>query len=540
MYRKNVLILSTTLLIASIVLGACAPATPEATVAPVEPTEPPPGPTEVAPEPTAEPTPDVREFLTLAHSSQFGGSEELDPASPTRFSTVSYILFDRMVDLDVGGKPKGRLLESWEVDETGQRWTFHVRQGVRFHDGKPLTVHDIVYSIQHVLDPEIDLPAAAVFELVDLEGLETPDDYTLVVPLDRPHSDFALLMTDYRMRVIPEGSKDDPNSPDYLEKTGNATGPFILETLDISGTTVLVANDDYWAGPPGLAGINVVNIADADARVQAFLAGQVDVLWEMPHEQAELFEGNPDYQLVTRPSGGWQNFAMRTTVPPFDDVRVRQALRLVVDREEMLAIAAQGNGVIACDTPVHHADQYYLEQDCPQDIERAKELLAEAGYEDGLTVELHVSEQDPYMIPMAVVYKEQAAEAGINVEIIQRSADGYWNEVWLIEPFCASHWGERHADQVLNEVFRCGASWNEIDWCNEDFDALLDAARSETDFETRRSLYHQAQELLVNEGGEIIPFFTNVIRVYDSRLRGLPKRADDIYDYQDFYFEPEE
>ena len=184
-----------------------------------------------------------------------------------------------MSGLDVNGRPKGRLLGAWAADELAQTGTFQVRQGVTFHDGKPLTARDIVYTMRNVLDPEFASPAAAALSLVDVDGLQVLDDYTVVVPLTQPHSDFPLLLTDYRLRVIPEGSKDDPNSPDYLEKTGNGTGPFRLETLDIDGITVLVANDDYWDGPPCLAGINVVGIADSDARVHALLAGQVGIMW---------------------------------------------------------------------------------------------------------------------------------------------------------------------------------------------------------------------------------------------------------------------
>ena len=542
MNTKKLWWMTSLMLVGAIVIAACgtaATAVPPA-VAPVE--EEPAAPVEEEPaEPVEEvPAEPERGVMTVAHSNEWGGNEELDPASPTRFQNVAYPLFDRMIDLDVNGRPKGRLLVSWEADEFAQTWTFQVRQGVTFHDGKPLTARDIVYTMRNVLDPEFASPAAAALSLVDVDGLQVLDDYTVVVPLTQPHSDFPLLLTDYRLRVIPEGSKDDPNSPDYLEKTGNGTGPFRLETLDIDGITVLVANDDYWDGPPGLAGINVVGIADSDARVQALLAGQIDMMENVAAEQANQIEGNPGYTILELPSGNWAPLSMSVITSPFDDIRVRQALKLVVDRAEMLAIVAQGAGVIACDSPVHPSDQYYLKQECPQDIERAKELLAEAGYADGLTVDLHVSDIRPLMIPMAVVFKEQAAEAGITVNIITEPSDGYWSDVWLKDSFVAGNWGERHADQVLNEVFRCDAAWNEIDWCNEEYEQLMDAARGELDFEKRLTLYHQAQELLVADGGEIIPFFLSATRIFNSLLVGLPERSDDIYDWQAFRFEPGE
>jgi peptide/nickel transport system substrate-binding protein len=207
---------------------------------------------------------------------------------------------------------------------------------------------------------------------------------------------------------------------------------------------------------------------------------------------------------------------------------VRQALKLVVDRQEMIDIVLQGHGSVAYDHPVWAGDPYQLVLDRPQDIEKAKELLAEAGYPDGLTVELYVSDIDAFLVPMAVVYKEQAAEAGINVEIKQVPSDGFWTKYWQVEPFVGTHWGQRAADQVLNEGFRCGASWTEGNFCNEEFDQLLDDARKELDLAKRTELYQKAQQLLVDEAGVIIPFFKNEVDVMNARVKGIPL---DKFDY---------
>ena len=215
---------------------------------------------------------------------------------------------------------------------------------------------------------------------------------------------------------------------------------------------------------------------------------------------------------------------MRTDTAPFDDLRVRQAMKLVVDRDVMLQTVLQGFGAIAGDHPVWPGDQYYLPVDRPRDVEKAKTLLAEAGYADGLTVTLFTSTIAEGMIEMTVAYKEMAAEAGINVEIKQTPAEGYWNDVWLKEPFCSSSWGERQADQVLNEVYRSGASWNETYWSNSTFDQLLDDARKELDFEKRKALYQQAQQLLADEGGAIIPAFVNNLSAAHKRVQGVDMR----------------
>ena len=519
------------MVLVAMLLSACAPATPEpteapaeATEAPAEATEAPAEPTEAPAEPTEAPPEPIEERGTfrMTHHAQAYGGASFDPASPIRFLPAIYFIYDRLVGLDENGLPVPDLAVSWEPDETAEKWTFKLREGVTFHDGKPFTSADVAYTFKHIFDPELESAVAAMLDIVDVEALETPDDLTVVFNLKSGHADFPLLLADYRVRMIREGSLD------TIEENPIGTGPYKLEKFDLDGTTVFVVNDDYWRGPPGLAVIEVIAMADSEARVQALLANQIDLVEELGPEQLAMFEDDPNYVIREVPTGYWQNFVMNVTLPPFDDVRVRQAMKLVVDRQEIIDVVLQGHGSMGYDHPVWPGDPYFLELDLPQDIEKAKELLDEAGYPDGLTVELYVSDIDSFMIPLAVVYKEQAAEAGINVEIKQVPSDGYWDQIWLVKPFCGSHWGQRPADQILNEAFRCEASWNETFWCDEEFEQLLDDARKELDLAKRTELYRKAQQLLADEGGEIVFLFKNEIDVMNARVKGMPLDKFDI------------
>lgn len=490
---------------ATSVLAACGQATPAA------------GPTSPAVSPSS---PISRGTLRLAHTLEWAGKEVLGPASPVRFFPPVELLYNRLVRLDEAGRPAPDLAVSWEADATATQWTFRLREGVRFHNGKPFGAQDVLYTTRYVMNPELESPGAAVLEIIDVEQLRAPDDRTVVFTLKQPHADFPLLLLHYAMYIIPDGIGDAINT------TGIGTGPFKLQQFAPEGTTIVIANDDYWDGPPGLAAIEVVGIADGEARTAALLADQIDYNDVAP-ETAPLVRQNANYVLNALPAGGWLVMAMRADQPPFTDPRVRQAMKLVVDREAMVKTVLSGYGQAASDHPVWPGDQYYLEIGRGPDIARAKALLAEAGYADGLDVTLYTSSIDSYMIPMTVAYKEMAAQAGINVEIKQESADGYWNDIWMQVPFCCSSWGERQADQVLNEVYRSTASWNETFWKSAQFDALLDQARRELDFQQRAAIYQQAQQLLADDGGAIIPFFTNDLSAAHKRVKGVDRRYFD-------------
>ncbi len=319
------------------------------------------------------------------------------------------------------------------------------------------------------------------------------------------------------MGILPDGSGD------TIGKSGNGTGPFILKKIDATGITTLTANDNYWNGKPGAAQVDINSIPDAEARLQAMLAGQLDWLG-VTAQQVARFKNNPQFKLQTFPSGGWLGFVMRTDTKPFDDVRVRKALRMMADRAEFLKLTVgEGNGAVSCDQPVTPHDPYYADLKCPADVAGAKALLAEAGYAKGITVDLHIAPMIAGWAPMAEIYQRQAAAAGINVNIVNDAADGYWTNVWMAQSFFATAWEDRTADGALNEMFRSGTPYNESYLADKKFDSLLDQAHRELNFDARKALYAQAQQLLWDESGTFIPFTLSVgTYVLSARVQNFP------------------
>ena len=350
-----------------------------------------------------------------------------------------------------------------------------------------------------------------------MDKVEAVDPLTVKITLGSPNADFLTALMDDRISMIPEGSGE------TIGKTGIGTGPFKMVSYDPEGTTELAANDDYWDGRPKVDGMTFVAIPDTEARVQALRAGQID-MESISVEHLGMFANVPDFQILPYSNGGWNGIVFRTDTKPFDDARVRKALRIVVNREDMIRlIAGENAGQVGCDNPVWPGDPYFTDLGCKQDIEGAKQLLAEAGYPDGIDIEVFTSDLEPAMIRYAEVYQQQAAAAGIRVTIRKTPGDGYWNDVWMVEPVTVTSWSGSAADIILNEAYRSTSSWNETYYKDPAFDALLDSARREPDFEKRKAIYGEAQRKLYEEGGSLIGFFTNVLNVVHKRVRGIPE-----------------
>jgi peptide/nickel transport system substrate-binding protein len=454
---------------------------------------------------------DTRGILRYPYKLAWGGKETLNPTSPTRFMEAISIVYDRLVSLDANGRPVPELAVSWQSNDLASVWRFTLRRGVRFHNDKELTSTDVVYTINHILSEKTS-PMASAMRVVD--SVTGPDDATVIFHLRQAYADFPMLLSDYRVGILSE------NSLPTLDKTGNGTGPFKLGRLDAEGTSLFVANNSYWKGPPGLKAIEIVSIADSEARLQALLADQVDLIQISPH-QASLFAHKTDFIIQSAPTGDWRGIVMRTDLAPFNNLNVRKALRLAADRQQMINLVLDGRGTVACDAPVWPGDQYHLELQCPQEIDQARLLLTKAGYPNGIDVDLYISDVDPFVIPMAEVYKQQVAKAGIRVTLKQVPSDTYYTSTWMVVPMCATLWGQKPADQILNELYRSGSTWNESHWARIDFDNLLDDARRQRDPEKRRQLYQDAQRLLFEQGGVFIPFHVTKTRALKATVLGL-------------------
>jgi peptide/nickel transport system substrate-binding protein len=273
---------------------------------------------------TAEPSGTFRQ----AHDYGFGEKSSLDPSSPGRIQWITEKIMNRLVSPDLAGIPEADLATEWSANAEATEWTFKLREGVTFHDGSTLDAADVIYTFERILDPDGTSPARSALKMI--ESVSMVDDMTVKMSLNTPFADMPLQLMDYRMRIIPDGSGD------MIGETGIGTGPFKVEKYEADGTTVLVANLDYYEGAPKLARMEIIAISEGQARIQAFLGGQTDMYRYVTAQERVLLDRSDKYNVQVIPTGNWRGLVFRTDVEPFTDARVRKAVRLAADRQEIV------------------------------------------------------------------------------------------------------------------------------------------------------------------------------------------------------------
>ena len=449
----------------------------------------------------------------LSHDLGFGKDTNLDAITKGRLFQVVIMTQNRLVRKNLKGVVSEELATKWSANADATEWTFNLRKGVKFHDGSDFDAEDVKYSLMRVKDPEIGSPAKK--SMSSVTDIEVVDSHTVKMKLNTSFADFPLLLTDYRLRMIPNGSGD------TIGKTGIGTGPFKVEKFDAEGTTILKANADYWEGAPEISEVHVIAIPDGQARVQALLTGQIDMNRYVPFNQKKIFDGNSKFNVSVIPTGNWRGMVMRTDTAPFDNAKVRKAVRIAVDRQELVDLVMGGAATVSCDTPVAPSDQYRMKKSCPQQTATAKKLLKEAGYPDGIEMTIHVSTKEPTWPTIAEVLQQQLAKANIKVDIQMTPSKSYWNETWMKKAVAMTRWNERPADSALHEIYHSGAKWNESYFKNPAFDQNLADARGELNFKKRKAAYINAQKTLFEEAGTLIPYHVSKLVVTSSKVKNL-------------------
>lgn len=412
------------------------------------------------------------------------------------------------------------LATSWEATADAAQWTFEINPDASFHSGKPVTARDVIDSLNHHRGDASTSAAKAL--LTDVEDITADGDHTVVISLVRGNADLPWLMTDYHFAICPSNGD---GTIDW--KSGDGTGPYKIDSGEFGIRWELTRHDGWHLDGAYFDKVTMLVLNDPNARQTALVTGDVDCISLIELKTLALLKRDPNIEIDNIPSGGAITMPMFCDTAPFDDVRVRTALKLAMNRDEVIEKIAYGAATKGNDFHLSPVQPYWPD-DIPQreyDPDQAKSLLKKAGQE-GLSINLSVADSVyAGAVDMCVLYSQQAKKAGININVIREPNDGYYSDVWLKKPFCAVSWGARPTPDVMFTLaYKDGAAWNESRWQNERFNELLLQAKSELDQNLRAEMYREMCMLMRDDGGTIIPFFNNWVY---ARGKGV-KRPENV------------
>jgi len=424
---------------------------------------------------------------------------------------IQWQVKNNLVEIDHQGNAIPELAESWEPSSDAAKWTFKIRKGVEFHNGKSLTSEDVLYSLNFHRGKESKSAGKALLE--SITDVKADGKHTIVVTLNGGNADFPFLLSDIHFPIIPAGDKE--------FRIG--TGGYELVKFESGVRAFTKRNPNYWKeGRAHFDEIETLVINDTVSRTNALQSGQIDAMNRCDLKTAHLLKNMPGLQLIRKTGGLHYYFPMRTDTPPFDNRDARLALKYAINRQAMLDLILKGYGTLGNDHPISPSYRFCA-SDLPQrhyDPDKAKFHLKKAGMENHV-FRLHASNAAfAGGMDAAVLFKEHATKAGVKMEVVQEPADGYWSNVWMKKPWSMSFLSGRPTeDMIFSLQYAKGAAWNDTFWDNERFNKLLLEARPELDQSKRRDMYREMQQLVKDDGGIVLPFFADNVDAGNKKLK---------------------
>ncbi len=457
-------------------------------------------------------------------------TDALDPTKLTSghtnflFSTVHA----QLTEVGTDGQLQPLLAESFESGADPSEWIFKLRKGVEFHNGKSVTADDVIASLgRHRGEDSASAMKSFMEQVTDI----TKDgDHVVKLKLDSASVDFPVILSASSLSILP--SKDGK-----VTDFDVGCGAYSLESFEPGQFSKYKKNPNYFLTDRAFVdSAELLTIADTTARQNALATDAVDVIGDVDAVTAKLLDRVSGVTVLDVTGTQHYTFPMRTDLAPFDNNHVRMALKLSIDRHEVLEKVLGGYGLVGNDHPISPANRYYnseLEQRA-FDPEKAKWHLKQAGM-DTLKVELSASDGlYAGAVDTAVLFKEHAKQSGIELTAKRVPDDGYWSDVWLKAPWCASYWSGRPTeDWMFTQGYSAESNWNETYWKNDRFNELLVAARAEVDDDKRRSMYYEMQAICRDDCGSVIHAFSNHISAYRSNV-GVPDQIAGNWEFDGY------
>lgn len=443
-------------------------------------------------------------------------SNSLDPAltlSQAPYNVMAHV-YEPLVRVAPDGSLDMRLAEEVSSSPDALVWSFKIRQGVEFHDGRTLTAEDVLKTMQRHSDEKATSGALGIMQ--GIASMRAEGDL-FEITLSAANADLPFLMADRHLLIQPDGGMEDPAA-------GIGTGPYRIVVNEPGIRHAFEKFENFWDESIGhFDSSEILIINDVTARTSALQSRQVHFANLIDPKVADLLARAPGIS-VQRTQGRGQNvFVMHVDTAPFDNNDLRLALKYAVNREEMVEKVLRGYGTIGNDMPVNAAYPLF-DESIPQrefDLDKAREHYQKSGH-DGSPIVLRVSEVAfPGAVDAAQLFQQTCQQAGIPLEIRREPGDGYWSEVWNKQPFCASYWGGRPTqDQMYSTAYHSLADWNDTKFNHPRFDELLMQARAELDEAKRKAMYSEMGMIVRDEGGLIMPMFNDFIDAHTDEIAG--------------------
>jgi peptide/nickel transport system substrate-binding protein len=425
------------------------------------------------------------------------------------------------------------LAESWEVSDDLTQWTFRLRPEVTWRNGRRFTADDAIWNLRRILDPQtgssglglmksymlnqVEKDGEKTTELWDVNAIERIDAHTFRLNLKGPQLAVPEHLFHYTMLMM------DPEDDGSFGVGSNGTGPFELVEHTIGELAVLRSRSDYWGDQAHLDELRYIDLGeDPSAQIAALQSRQVHGLYQTDASQLDVLQQMEHVRIYDATTASTAVARMKVTQKPFDDPRVRNALKLSVDCQKVLDVAHRGLGLPGehhhvC--PIH--PEYAELPKVQRDVSRARELLSEVGYPDGVDLEITCKTTPAWELDAVQAMVEQWREAGIRVKINNIPSAAFW-DVWDKVPFGLTEWSHRPlGTMVLALAYRTGVPWNESDYSDPEFDRLLTEAEGTLDVEARREIMAKLERILQEDGPIVQPLWRARFTAYDKSVKGF-------------------
>lgn len=425
------------------------------------------------------------------------------------------------------------LLESFKPSDDLKTWTLKLRKGIKHNNGDEFNANDVVFTMSEWFKKEVGSSIAGLMSYMDANGIEKVDDYTVRLNLNRPEIGVPEHLFHYPAMMLNHRTFQG----DFI-KAPHGTGPYTLDTYKVGERVLLKARKDYWQKGadgqplPYLDEMEFIDMGeDPAAWMAAIKGGQVDYLDLGDNVSPDFYNGlkdDPNVVVAGLPTGICRVLRMRVDMDPWKDNRVRMALKLCQNREKILKLAYFGQGVLGADFHVYPKHPEYCEKPIPAyDPAKAKQLLAEAGYPNGLDIKLAVGSGWPDIVAYAQILKEDAAAAGFRITVDAMPNSQYWDK-WTEVDLGVTPWTHRPlGTMILNLAYTADdqgkpVPWNESRWVDEEFTRLLKQANSTIDVEKRRAIMCQLEQIQMERGSIGIAWWMNIWTIYRKNVQGIP------------------